>query len=76
MRPGPTREETRRRRRKLERQERIERVRRHCNKVDLYRALSATHEQLGNHKEAVHYRARIRTLEQQIRYIGEETYGQ
>jgi hypothetical protein len=70
--PGPTKQETRRKRRRLERQERIERLQQHHDKIELYRALGATHEQLGNHKEARHCRARIRTIEQQMRYIGEE----
>lgn len=65
-------------RRRLERKERAKRLIRHREKADMLRAMMATIEQRSGdgdeeaHAEVRRLKTRIRTLEQQIRYIGDE----
>lgn len=54
------------------RRERIARLRRHGETLIALRAQRVQAEQDGDTKEISRLNARIRTLEQQIRYIGEE----
>ena len=50
--------------------QRKQRVIKHQEKIELLRALMLTHEQRGDKAAAVKINVRIRTLQQQVRYIG------
>jgi hypothetical protein len=67
---GPPVAWTKAKRRKREMVERKQRVLKYQDKIDLLRALMRMHEERGNKSEAVRINARIRVIEQQVRYIG------
>jgi hypothetical protein len=57
-------------RRQREREERSQRVLRLIDKRDMLIAMSAHYEGVGEMSEVRKLRARVRTIEQQVRYIG------
>lgn len=61
-------------RRRIERKDRAERIHRHKEKIDMLKAIVLTLEDRGKDEDISEVRrlkVRIRTLEQQVRYIGE-----
>ena len=67
-----------RKRRRGEKTERLQRILKHRDKIEMLKAIVATREERGADSdiaEVRRLRTRIRVLEQQVRYIG-ELYGE
>jgi hypothetical protein len=70
MRPGPPKAYTQAKRRRNDNKMRTERLGKLKDKREMLLALMAAHEQKENFDEARRLKVRIRTVEQQLRYIG------
>lgn len=69
-RPGPPKSWTKSQRRRREFKERLRRVTEHLDAIEKLRELVRKLEAQGHKHEAAKVSVRIRTLQQQVRYIG------
>jgi hypothetical protein len=67
--PGPPKSWSIAQRRRRDHKARLDRIARLHDKQDMQRALMLIHEERGERKEVRKCKARLRTIEQQLRYI-------